>query len=562
MPLQFSAGHATLVGPRKRNEDFCGMVMPRAAELEAKGALFALADGVGGNPGGREAAEYTVRGLLADYYATPDTWSVPHALDRVLYANNRWLLGQSASRRELAGMACTLSALVLRGRRFFVAHVGDSRVYLLRDARLERLTVDHVWDHPQMQNVLTRAVGMGPHLTMDYCEHDLQPGDVFALMSDGVWEPLGERAIHEALELRRTPERAAQALAEAALARGGRDNASAVVVKIESVGDDALHDVLSDARRLQPPSRLAPGQTIDGFEVVSLLHESRVTLLYQVRNQRDGTLAVLKTVQPALASDPEQCAALLAEQWLSRRVISHYFAQPLPVTEQNYLYCLLSYHEGATLQQRLDAGAHFSVADTVRAGIRILKGLGALHRLFIVHRDIKPSNIHLGADDKLRILDLGVAWSHGTPHAKISGTPGTPSFMAPELLAGEGATAQTDLYATGVTLYHLLTRKYPYGEIEPFQHPKFGDPVSPNRFRPDIPQWLEAVLLKAVARDPKLRFETAEEFLLALERGERQPLGLPARTPLLEREPALLWRSVALVLLIANLLLLYYLVVR
>ena len=137
------------------------MVTPQGAELEAKGALFALADGVGGNPGGREAAESTVRGLLADYYATPDTWPVPRALDRVLYANNRWLLGQSASRRELAGMASTLSALVLRGRRFFVAHVGDSRVYLLRDGQLERLTIDHVWDRPDMRHVLTRAVGMG-----------------------------------------------------------------------------------------------------------------------------------------------------------------------------------------------------------------------------------------------------------------------------------------------------------------------------------------------------------------------------------------------------------------
>ena len=117
MPLEISTGHASLAGPRERNEDFCGMVTPAGRELETKGALLAVADGISGNSGGREAAEYTVRGLLSDYYATPETWTVPHALDKVLNANNLWLLGQASAQRELAGMATTLSALVLRGRR-------------------------------------------------------------------------------------------------------------------------------------------------------------------------------------------------------------------------------------------------------------------------------------------------------------------------------------------------------------------------------------------------------------------------------------------------------------
>jgi len=242
-------------------------------------------------------------------------------------------------------------------------------------------------------------------------------------------------------------------------------------------------------------------------------------------------------------------------------VVSHYFPQvvPLAAVERSCLYYVMSYHEGATLQQRLDRGAHFSIADTVKLGIRLLKGLGALHRLNIVHRDIKPANLHLGADDKLRILDLGVALNRGAMHLTSDGSAGTPSYMAPELLAGQPADAQADLYAAGVALYHLLTRKYPYGEIEPFQHPKFGDPAMPTRYRPDIPQWLEAVLLKAVAREKKLRFETAEEFLLALERGERGPVAQPPRTPLVARDPLLLWHSIAAVSLILNLILWYLL---
>jgi protein phosphatase len=133
--------------------------------------------------------------------------------------------------------------------------------------------------------------------------------------------------------------------------------------------------------------------------------------------------------------------------------------------------------------------------------------------------------------------------------------------MAPELFDGETANPQTDIYAAGVTLYHLLTRKYPYGEIEPFQHPKFNDPTPLTRYRPDIPYWLENIVLKAVARDADRRFETAEEMLHALEVGELKPLLAPARTPLIARARLVKWQWIAIFSFIINILLAYLLVV-
>ena len=133
--------------------------------------------------------------------------------------------------------------------------------------------------------------------------------------------------------------------------------------------------------------------------------------------------------------------------------------------------------------------------------------------------------------------------------------------MAPELFNGEPATPQSDIYAAGVTLYHLLTRKYPYGEIEPFQRPKFGQPTAPTRYRPDIPYWLENIILKAIAHDAALRFETAEEMLLALEHGELKPILAPARTPLIARARLVKWQWMAIFSLILNFLLIYLLVV-
>ena len=563
MPLKFTLGQATETGPRSRNEDFCGAVTPVAETLAAKGALFAVADGVSGGAGGREAAELTVRGLLSDYYATPDTWEVTAALDKVIEPLNRWVVAQGSANRDLAGMASTLSVLVLRGTRYILGHVGDTRIYRLRGNDMTLLTVDHVWDRPDMRHVLKRAIGLDAHVAMDYSEGATQAGDVFVLASDGVWEPLGDLGIHQTLLLHREfPQRIAEELVRKALTAGGQDNATAMVVRVEELPGEDLGDLLAEGRQLRPPpKKLAPGMILDDFEITEVLHDSRATLVYLARHLTTGQLAVIKTLQPILTDDPVSCNGLLQEEWLAKRVVAHYFPQVLPCPGRSLLYYAMSWHKGETLEHKLTRGHYFTAVEAAGIGIRLLKGIGALHRLNILHRDIKPNNLHLGDDDRLRILDMGVAVPFGLGQEPLTTNAGTPSYLAPELFSDGTPSVSSDLYSAGVTLYHLLTRHYPYGEIEPFQHPRFGAPIPPTRYRPDLPGWLENILLKACARDPESRFETAEEFLLALERGEHQPLLPPPRMPLVQRNPLLLWQAIAALSLITNLLLIFLIAV-
>jgi serine/threonine protein kinase len=333
------------------------------------------------------------------------------------------------------------------------------------------------------------------------------------------------------------------------------------VVRIDQVGQDHLTDMLADALSLPVPRKLAIGDQLDGFTITQVIHDSRVSLLYQVKNAA-GQLFVLKTLQPARADDKTSCEALLNEEWLAKRVVSQCVPQILPLTreQRSALYYVMTWHEGATLQQRLEAGHHFTMNGVANIGQDLLRGLSMLHRLNIVHRDIKPANIHIGSDKRLRILDLGVALSSTLPMPEQMENPGTPSFMSPELFDGKVADRQADIYAAGVTLYHLLTRKYPYGEIEPFQSPRFGEPIRPSRYRPEIPAWLENIILKAIARKPADRFETAEEMLLALEHGELKPIVIP-RTPLIARARLVKWQWLAVISLCINLLLIYLLLV-
>lgn len=564
MTLQLEFGYASAAGPREHNEDFGGFVTPEAAQAATKGVLAAVADGVSGGVHGREAAETAVRNLLADYYSTPDTWEIPHAFATLLGAINRWLNGQVASRHDAGGMATTLTALVLRGRRYHYAHVGDSRLYRLRGEHLDQLTSDHVWETPGMSHVLKRALGLDTHVLPDFGDGEVQAGDCFLLVSDGVWEPLGQQELHRLLQLHAEAEFSANALVRAAHQRGGQDNASALVVRVQALadGDNAENaNRAVDLRNLPLPGVLTPGARLDDFIVEAVLHTSRATLLYRVRHADSGQSWVLKTLQPVLAGDLDAAEHLLMEEWLGKRVRSHYFSEVLPLPSRNFLYFVQSWHEGVSLQQRLDAGQHFSAAEVASLGIRLMKAVGALHRLDILHRDIKPGNLHLDSAGKLRLLDLGVAHCPACPPESADSLPGTPSYLAPELFdrTDRRASPQSDLYAAGVTLYHLLTRKYPYGEVEPFQHPRFSEPAPPSRYRPDIPPWLENVLLKACAKNPQARFETAEEFRITLERGEANRLLRPRPTPVAERDPVRFWQGIALMAIVLNLLLAYLL---
>ena len=272
---------------------------------------------------------------------------------------------------------------------------------------------------------------------------------------------------------------------------------------------------------------------------------------------------------------------LAHEAWLAKRMqssrASEYFVNihdRLPNGQAaSTFYLLYDWHAGETLQQLLDRKHQFGPPQAVTVAMQIARALGRLHQQNVIHRDIKPANLHQGEDGVLRLLDLGVALSGREPTALRTLHAGTPSFINPEQWGFDGRTSATagdipaeppdapsDLFALGVTLYQLLTGKLPYGEVLPYQVGRYyRDPVAPSRHNPEVPIWLDHVVLKAVARSKRQRFETAEEMLLALERGASRPLTAPPVTPLIQRDPTALWKIMLGVSVLVNLLLVYWL---
>ena len=273
---------------------------------------------------------------------------------------------------------------------------------------------------------------------------------------------------------------------------------------------------------------------------------------------------------------------LAHEAWLAKRMMTGRAAEHLVQVHDvlptglgpSGFYLLYDWHGGETLQQMLDRKHRFSVPQATTAATHVARALGRLHRQSVIHRDIKPATLHQGEDGLLRILDLGVALSGREPESARLLHAGTPSYINPEqwglrMRAGgvvdkdgpqEPPDAQSDLFALGVTLYQLLSGgRLPYGEVLPYQSGRyFRDPVPPSRHQPEVPIWLDHVVLKAVARDKRQRFETAEELLLALERGASRPLTAPPAAPLIQRDPAALWKIALVVSGVMNLLLVYW----
>ena len=578
MSFELDIGFTSLAGTKPVNEDFCAAMLPESGR-EGMGVIAAIADGVSTGGLGKEAAQTTVTSLVRDYYSTPETWDTTVALDRIISAQNAWWAASNRRSEPALGMT-TLTALVLKGHSYALAHVGDSRAYLLRQGQVTQITFDHVLAHPDLRHQLLRAVGAEDRLVVDYTQGDLQVGDVFVLVTDGVH---GFVRLRQLVELAQSEQ--AQAISEnlvnAAIKAGSNDNATALVVRVLGLMDATLSDKNRAALALPIPPPLKVGDTLDGLRVTQLVADSGINLLYQVRALQTDKLYALKTLHPARASDAQERAMLAHEAWLAQCMQTSLAAdhlvhlnQALPSGQSPTAYYLLyDWHTGETLQQQLDRHHRFSPGQTVVLATQALKALGRLHRQSVIHRDIKPANLHLGEDSVLRVLDLGVALSGREPDALRRLHAGTPSYINPEQWGfaikasgvdaqgtEEPPDAQSDLFALGVTLYQLLTDgKLPYGEVLPYQSGRyFRDPTPPSRHNPEVPIWLDHILLKAVARDKRQRFETAEEMALALERGASRPLSAPSATPLIQRDPSMLWKLLLAFSAVFNLLLVYW----
>lgn len=250
MIVILAAGRSEVGRTREVNEDAFTRVTPEDPLVgERKGHLLAVADGLGGHAAGEVASATALQGLVEAYFASTSPSRVEPALQRAIQAANLRVHERSRQDARYRAMQSTLSCLVLTGASGYVGHVGDSRIYQLRDGRLTQLTSDHseaaelvrmrlakaesLSYHPR-RNVLTRTIGGQLFLRPDFQRLAVQPDDAFVLCSDGLWSEVSDDEIRDTVA-DSPPEDACARLIDLQLSRASLDNVTVLVVRVISV---------------------------------------------------------------------------------------------------------------------------------------------------------------------------------------------------------------------------------------------------------------------------------------------------------------------------------------
>lgn len=562
--LDVTAVQRSEAGVKPRNEDSIAIHIPQGAQLTSKGIVVAIADGVSAAEAGREASEIAVKGFVSDYYSTPDSWSVKQSAHKVLIALNRWLFGQGQKFLEAEkGYVTTFSSVIFKSRSAYVFHVGDSRIYRLREGVLKQLTRDHVARISAGQCYLARALGIDVNLDIDFRTLDLQVGDLFMLTTDGVHEHIEPRLLQQMVKDGRADlESLATALIQSALRNGSSDNLSCQLVEVNALGQETNEDVLQTLNKLPFPPELQVGQKLDGWRVMQPLHASTRSQLYRVHHEESGQQAVMKTPSRNYLDDVGYIERFILEEWVARRIDSPWVVKVVePHQPRKFLYYLLEYVEGPTLAKVISQRQPLDVARVVALADKLVQGLRAFHRRETLHQDLKPDNIVLRGEEPV-ILDFGSVYVAGVDEIATTFTReralGTLEYSAPEYRLQRPRTPASDQFSLAVMLYELLTGHHPFGNayqqaLKPvdFLALKY---VQAYRRNPLVPLWMDGALRKAMQINADLRYESLSEFLQDLKRPNPAFLQADQR-PLIERNPLRFWQGLSGVLLAGNLIL-------
>ncbi|SIO23551.1 bifunctional protein-serine/threonine kinase/phosphatase [Paraburkholderia phenazinium] len=527
------------------NEDYVGVMLGDLAARVARGSVIALADGVSGSKGGRVAAELSVRTFIDAYYGLPDTLQPGVAAARALEAIHGWLHQMGRVDPALTQMAASFAALIVRRATAYLVAAGDVRLYLLRDGQLIQVGDDDVVP-VAFGSYVAHAVGMLPALVTRIETLELREGDRLLMCSDGLYRRVPMRELQTVLAARGSALDTARRLGALAVTRGSHDDVTSAVLDVGALPSLDVGYLERVVGVLPIPAVPDAGDVVDGYLLTSVLNDGVYSRIFAGYDLADpNTQLALKFPKPRVGEDENVRQSIVRERWLAGKIDDEGVLAPMPVDadRQTRLYVVMPLGAGITLEKLLAAPQPISLPRALGIAQQLGRSIAALNRRNIFHRDIKPENVLVMRGDSTRLLDLGFGYMPGMQLPGPDVAPGSPAYMAPELMKGAQGDARSEVFAFGVTLYRLFSGgKLPYG---------FNGRVPLYQYRLDAPQWLDLVLEKALQPDPARRYQDVLEVCADLERfsSGRDALAPIRRKPLLESDPVLFWQGVVVVLL-------------
>jgi serine/threonine-protein kinase len=545
--------HAQLsvTGPvRETNEDFVAFWQPNDdTQSQTTGMAWMLADGVGGESRGELASQLAVTAAVQAFQtAQPNT--PPSVLQRGMFdAASRAVYDTAMATPEQGKMATTLTVVLFRENTLHVAHVGDSRVYHIRNGQIRRLTTDHCYvalsvkfrvmhEHwamtSPMRSVLTRCVGHEPIAKFDTGKEELQAGDIVVQCSDGLYAFVVDQEICD-IASHYPPAEACRRLIALAEKRQVDDNISLQIVKVDQTdvisyhrGQPVYHNPTTPNVSQEPE----PGSILDErFEITELISRSGMACIFKARDHETNQVVALKVPLMQFESDVGTFTRFQREEEIGRQLDHPYILKIVPVTRpKSRPYLVMEYLDGRTLDKVMEQTRPLPEKEAAQIASRVCEALEHMHARGIVHRDLKPQNIMVCKDGSIRILDFGIAKAarmRRLTFAGFSPTMGTPDYMAPEQVNGRRGDQRTDIYSLGAILYEMVTGKVPFEGESPYVVMNIrttGDPVAPRKLNDHLTPVMEEIILHALSRNPDDRYANAGQMKAELDDYERVEL--------------------------------------
>ncbi len=289
------------------------------------------------------------------------------------------------------------------------------------------------------------------------------------------------------------------------------------------------------------------GERLDQYQVTELLARSGMASVFKAVDTLDNQTVALKVPYLQFESDVVFYERFRREESIGQRLDHPGIIKVFKPVHKSRMYIAMEYVEGTSLRAMIRTGKSFERETALNFACQICEAVVYMHSQKVVHRDLKPENILVTEAGRLKIMDFGIALDESARRLTWSGlssTIGTPDYMAPEQVSGRRGDVRTDVYAVGMMLYEMLAAQLPFSgpNVYAVMRAKASeDPLPPSKFLPNIDPALEEIILHAIERSPRNRYESAAAMLEDL----RDPSRVKRAERVFHLHPAgVRWRSI------------------
>lgn len=534
--MNLTYAQASVPGPvRQKNEDSVGFWQPSTPDLvRAVGITAVIADGVGGVGRGEVASQLAVQ-TAVNLFKDTTTETEPIDMLRKIFNETNKLVYDASHHGKDGRMATTLTVSIFRNDEVLIGHVGDSRVYLIRNGALQRLTADHSYVALQvklglvkesdamaspMRSMITRSIGQDLICGYETFKQTLVKGDILVQCTDGLYSVVLDDEICDVAG-HFGPAEACTELIARAEKRGAEDNISVQLIRIDEIEARHFYRGTPFYVKASAPAvsnEIQAGQVLDDrFEITGLVNRSGMASIFKAIDRQTGETVAIKVPLMQFESDTATFSRFEREEEIGKELnhpgILKIFA--IDPEKKSRPYLVMEFLQGRTLAAVLREVHVLPEPEAVKIASRICEAIDYMHANKIVHRDLKPQNIMLCDDGSIRIMDFGIAKSMKMRRITFVGfspAMGTPDYMAPEQVKGKRGDERTDIYALGAILYEMCTGQTPFEGESPYAVMNArltGDPVAPRKINPKLTPAVEEIILHAMERNPAERYPTA-----------------------------------------------------